>query len=68
MSKNFTWEMNRDEEGYKNFRDVLVPSFNPENNGLVCSLLKEGWQVIKVNIRHESENAYYQYCLGKPDC
>lgn len=67
MIRTFTWEMRTNEEGYKNFRDILVPSFNTENNGLVCSLLKEGWEVIKIKIRHENQHAYYHYCFGKPD-
>lgn len=67
MGCTIIWENNGSNLRYKEICNILVSSFRIENNGRVCSLLKEGWIIIKVIIRHRKENSYYQYCLGKPD-
>lgn len=67
MSRTFIWEMEKGKNRYKEFHNILVSSIRTENNGDICSLLKEGWEVLKIIIEHKQENTYYQYCLGKPD-
>lgn len=67
MSRTFIWETGTNNNRYIDLRNILVSSIRTENNGIICSLLKEGWVVLKVITEHKKENTYYQYCLGKPD-
>lgn len=67
MNRTFTWEIGKVEDRYKDIKNILVSSIKTENNVEICSLLKQGWEVIEIIIEHKKENTYYKYCLGKPD-
>lgn len=61
-----TWKIIKNNKKCTDIREIVVSSNNLKRNQLVCSLLENGWIVLKVVIRHKKENVHYVYRLGKP--
>lgn len=66
MNRRFTWEIKKNyKHQYSLVRLVKVSSNKLKKNQLICSMLEEGWEVLKVKISQKDENLLYQYYLGK---
>lgn len=66
MGHTFIWEIKEEQDKYADICKIAVSSEHLQANQHICSLLENGWEVIKVKIKHYNHDIRYQYSLGKP--
>lgn len=66
LGRTYIWKINKQSDQFTDKCTIEVSSDKINKNQLVCSLIEDGWVVIKVKTQHDDGNICYQYSLGKP--